>query len=78
MSQESVEIVRRSFELFNDVGADAFANADFWSPVWVLDASGTGIPGLGVYRGHDEIRAFFEEDWFAAFPFASGKSTSRS
>ena len=35
----------------------------------MLDLSPTGIPGVGVYRGHDEIKAFFEEDWFRAFPF---------
>ena len=29
----------------------------------------TDIPGLGVYRGHDEIKSFFEDDWFKAFPF---------
>ena len=39
------------------------------APDFVWDASPTGIPGLGVYRGRDEIRTFFEEDWFAAFPF---------
>ena len=25
-----------------------------------------GVPGLGVYHGYDEVRAFFEEDWFGA------------
>jgi ketosteroid isomerase-like protein len=69
MSQENVEIVRRSFELVNEVGTDAFISGNFWSDDWVLDSSGAGIPGLGVYRGHDEIRAFFEEDWFTVFPF---------
>jgi ketosteroid isomerase-like protein len=69
MSQENVEIVRRSFELFNEVGADAFGSSDLWSPEWVLDASRTGIPGLGVYRGRKEIETFFREDWFGAFPF---------
>jgi ketosteroid isomerase-like protein len=24
---------------------------------------------LGVYRGHDEARSFFEEEWFGVFPF---------
>jgi ketosteroid isomerase-like protein len=69
MSEENVEIVRRSFELVNEVGTDAFIGGNFWSDDWVFDPSGTGIPGLGVYRGHDEIRAFFEEDWFTTFPF---------
>jgi ketosteroid isomerase-like protein len=35
----------------------------------VWDLSPSEIPGAGVYRGHDEVRAFFEEDWFGAFPF---------
>ena len=35
----------------------------------MFDFSPTGIPGLGVYRGYDEIRTFFEEDWFGTFPF---------
>jgi len=34
----------------------------------VWDLSPSDIPGLGVYRGHDEVKAFFE-DWFGAFPF---------
>jgi ketosteroid isomerase-like protein len=40
-----------------------------WSPEIVYDFSPSEIPGLGVYHGYDEIRAFFEEDWFGAFPF---------
>jgi ketosteroid isomerase-like protein len=27
-----------------------------------------GIPGLGTYRGFDELRSFFQ-DWFSTFPF---------
>ncbi len=65
MSQENVEIVRRAFEAFNRGGVEAVP----WSPEFVWDASPTGIPGLGVYRGPDEIKAFFEEDWFEVFPF---------
>ena len=33
------------------------------------DFSPSGIPGLGVYRGYDEVRSFFADDWFQAFPF---------
>ena len=76
MSEENVEIVRRSFELVNEVGTDAFIGGNFWSDDWVFDASGTGIPGLGVYRGHDEIRAFFEEAGSPHFHSRSGRSTS--
>ena len=69
MSQENVEIVRRAFETFNEGGVEAVISGGFWSPEVIFDPSPTGIPGLGVYRGHDEIKAFFEEDWFRAFPF---------
>jgi len=69
MSQENVEAVRRGYELFNEGGPEAVIRAGFWSPGIVFDFSPSEIPGLGVYRGHDEVRAFFEEDWFGAFPF---------
>ena len=38
--------------------------AGIWSPEIVFDLSPSEIPGLGVYRGHEEVRAFFEADWF--------------
>jgi ketosteroid isomerase-like protein len=68
MSQENVEIVRRSTEVFNESAA-AVISQGFFAPEVVLDFSRTGIPGLGAYLGYDEIQAFFEGDWFAAFPF---------
>jgi len=69
MSQENVELVRRAFGLFSEGGPEAVIRAGFWSPEIVFDMSPSEIPGLGVYRGHDEARALFEEDWFGAFPF---------
>jgi ketosteroid isomerase-like protein len=69
MSQENVELVRGSFEAFNRGGIPAVVGGGFWSPEIVFDPTPTGTPGIGVYRGYDEIRAFFEEDWFATFPF---------
>jgi ketosteroid isomerase-like protein len=69
MSRENIDLVRRSTELFSQRGVEALIGSDFWSSEIVFDFSTTDIPGLGVYRGYDEIRAFFEEDWFAAFPF---------
>jgi ketosteroid isomerase-like protein len=69
MSQENVELVRRAYEVFNEGGPEAVIAAGMWSPEIVFDFSPSEIPGLGVYRGHDEVRAFFEEDWFGAFPF---------
>ncbi len=55
--------------MFKQEGVETVISSGFWSPEIVFDPSPTRIPGLGVYRGHDEVRAFFEEDWFAAFPF---------
>jgi ketosteroid isomerase-like protein len=69
MSQENVEFVRRAYEVFNRGGADACISEGIWSPEIVWDATPTGIPGLGVYRGHEEAKSFFDEDWFKAFPF---------
>jgi ketosteroid isomerase-like protein len=69
MSQQNVELVRRAYELFNEGGPDGLISAGTWSPEVVFDFSPSEIAGLGVYRGRDEVRAFFEEDWFAAFPF---------
>jgi uncharacterized protein len=69
MSQENVEVVRRTFEVFNQGGVIAAFSTGLLSPELVFDPSASGIPGAGVYRGYDEIRAFFEEDWFEAFPF---------
>ncbi|MGH7486919.1 MAG: nuclear transport factor 2 family protein [bacterium] len=64
-----MEIVRRAFDAFNQDGADAFITTGLWSPELVLDGSRTGIPGIGIYRGINEVKAFFEQDWFEAFPF---------
>jgi ketosteroid isomerase-like protein len=68
MSQENVELARRATEALDRHGVEAVISSGFWSPEVVFDLSPAGIPGLGVYRGYDEIRAFFE-DWFGAFPF---------
>ena len=69
MAQENAELVRRAYEVFIEGGPEAVISAGIWSPKIVFDFSPSDIPGLGVYRGHDEVRAFFEEDWFGAFPF---------
>ena len=64
MSQDNVEIVRRS--------ADAYSRGDLdgtledWAPDVVLDWSNSRGLDAGVYRGHDEIRAFMER-FLAAF-----------
>jgi ketosteroid isomerase-like protein len=68
MSQENAELVRRTMEEFNR-GGPAVINGGFLSTEIVFDASRAGIPGIGVARGQDEVRAVFEQDWFGAFPF---------
>jgi ketosteroid isomerase-like protein len=69
MAQENAELVRRGYELFNEGGPDAVIGAGIWSPDIVFDFSSSGIAGLRVYRGFDEVKTFFESDWFGAFPF---------
>jgi ketosteroid isomerase-like protein len=67
MSQENVDITHRAFEEFAREGWEPLMGT-FWDPEIVWNMSPTGIPGLGTYRGFDELRSFFE-DWFGAFPF---------
>ena len=69
MSEENVELVRRAFDVFNRGGVDACVSEGVWSPEIVWDVTPSGIPGLGAYRGHLEVKRFFEDDWFSAFPF---------
>jgi ketosteroid isomerase-like protein len=70
MSEENVELVRRSFEVFNRDGIEALFSEGIFSSDVLMDGSGSGIPGVGAYRGRDQVITFFEEDWFGAFPFA--------
>jgi ketosteroid isomerase-like protein len=67
MGQENVEVVRRAFEEFSRGGWEPLMGT-YWSPNVLWDMTPTGIPGLGIYRGYDELGAFFE-DWFSTFPF---------
>ena len=69
MSEENVEVVRKSFEVFNRDGLEALFSEGIFSSELLVDGSGSDS-GVGVYRGHDEVMTFFEGDWFAAFPFA--------
>ena len=64
-----MELVRRVFETFNEGGQPAVESAGLLANEVVFDGTRSGIPGVGVIRGIDEVRGFFEEDWFAAFPF---------
>jgi len=67
MSQENLEVMRRAFDEFSRRGREPLMGT-VWDPEIVWNMSPTRIPGLGTYRGFDELRSFFE-DWFGAFPF---------
>jgi ketosteroid isomerase-like protein len=55
MSQENVEMVRRSTDAYNRRDLDRFLET--WAPDAVLDWSHSRGLEAGVYRGHDQIRA---------------------
>jgi ketosteroid isomerase-like protein len=69
MSRENVDLVRRTMEEFNRGGPAAVISQGLLSAEIVMDASRAEVPGVDVSRGAEEIRKFFEEDWFGAFPF---------
>ncbi len=56
MSLENVEIVRRTTDAYNRHDLDGIVA--HWAPDAVLDWSNSRGLEAGVYRGHDEIRAF--------------------
>ena len=56
MSLENVEIVRRTTDAYNRHDLDGIV--EHWAPDAVLDWSNSRGLEAGVYRGHDEIRAF--------------------
>src|SRR5262245_24979947 len=59
MSEENVEIVRRGFAEYNRGEIEAALAR--WAPDAVWDWSNGHGPDAGVYRGHDEIRGFWNE-----------------
>lgn len=69
MSQANLDLIRRVFEAFNQGGPTAVISAGFLANDVVFDGTRAEIPGVGVIRGIDDVGTFFEEDWFAAFPF---------
>jgi SnoaL-like domain len=69
MSQENVEIVQRGIEAFNRGGPAAAVSSGVFVDEVVWDGTRSGIPGVGVVRGIDDVQGFFEKEWFAAFPF---------
>jgi ketosteroid isomerase-like protein len=58
MSQENVEIVRRSTDAISRRDLDVWLGT--WAQDAVLDWSNARSFDAGVYRGHGEIRAFAE------------------
>ena len=64
MSQENVEIVRRSTDAYNRRDLDGILES--WAQDAMLDWSNARSFDPGVYRGHGEIRAFMEE-FFASW-----------
>ena len=64
MSQENVEVVRRSTDAYNHRDVDGMLA--LWAQDAVLDWSNARSFEAGVYRGHGEIRAFMEE-FFASW-----------
>jgi ketosteroid isomerase-like protein len=58
MSQENVEIVRRSTDAYNRRDLDGIL--EHWAPDAVVDWSNSHGFDAGVYRGHGEIRAFWQ------------------
>ncbi len=69
MSGENVEIVRRAIEAFNRAGTAGAVSSGLYADDVEWDGTRSGVPGAGVERGIDDVVAFFEENWFAAFPF---------
>jgi ketosteroid isomerase-like protein len=64
MSEENVELVRRSTDAYNRRDLDGFL--ENWAPDAVVDWSNSRGFEAGVYRGHGEIRAFTQQ-FLAAF-----------
>jgi ketosteroid isomerase-like protein len=59
MSEESVEVVRRGFAAANR--GDLEEVLEMWAPDAIWDWSNGHGFDAGVYRGRDEIRAFWQE-----------------
>ena len=64
MSQENVEIVRRSFAAYDSGGLDAIA--EFWHPGIEWRAVEGYIDDVGVIRGPDGMRQYYEQ-WEETF-----------
>jgi hypothetical protein len=59
MSQENVEVVRRSTDAYNRGDIDGML--ENWAQGAVVDWSNSRRFDAGIFRGHEEIRAFMEQ-----------------
>ena len=76
MGQENVEVVRRAFEEFSRGGWEPLMGT-YWSPNVLWDMTPTGIPGLGIYRGYDELRGRSSRIGSARFRSRNGSRSWR-
>jgi ketosteroid isomerase-like protein len=74
MSEGNVEIVRKAWEAWSR--ADMAALFEFYDPEVEWDMSHSYIPDMGVFHGHEGIRAFFRE-WGLSSP-STGPSRKSS
>ena len=65
MSQENVELLHRDIDAFNRRDLDAFLA--LMDPAVEFTPYTRALEGLGPYRGHEGVRAWWEES-FAALP----------
>ena len=64
MSRENVEVVKEFSQLFAAGDRDSWR--EYFDPDLIWDASASGLPQAGVYRGHDGVEQFFR-DWLGAW-----------
>lgn len=64
MSADNVELVRQAWVAWDRGDMDALF--EFYAPEVEWDMSRSYVPDMGVFHGHDGIRAFFHE-WRAFF-----------
>jgi uncharacterized protein len=67
MSEENVEIVRRSFAAYDSGGLDALA--EFWHPDIEWRAVEGYLDDVGLIRGLDELRQYYRQ-WEETFDAA--------
>jgi ketosteroid isomerase-like protein len=63
MRAGDVEVVRAMWDAWERRDPSLF---DLYTPDVVWDMTRSNVPGMGLYHGHEGVRAFFEE-WLGAF-----------